>query len=51
MVGDGKTDLESKQAGAFFIGFGGVVARPIVQEQADLFISEPSLQAVLDYLR
>lgn len=51
MVGDGKTDLESKQAGAFFIGFGGVVARPIVQEQADYFISEPSLLAVLDYLR
>ncbi|MDD4915212.1 MAG: HAD-IB family phosphatase [Methylococcales bacterium] len=50
MVGDGKTDLEAKQAGAFMIGFGGVVSRPIVQEQADVFISDRSLMAVLAYV-
>ncbi|MCF7970920.1 MAG: HAD-IB family phosphatase [Methylococcaceae bacterium] len=50
MVGDGNTDMEAKKAGAFCIGFGGVVARKIVQEQADVFTREPDLQAVLAYL-
>lgn len=50
MIGDGKTDLEAKQAGAFMIGFGGVVARPLVQEQADVFVSEASLTAILPYV-
>ncbi|MDF1583727.1 MAG: HAD-IB family phosphatase [Methyloprofundus sp.] len=50
MIGDGHTDMEAKKAGAFCIGFGGVVARKIVQEQADVFTREPDLQAVLAYL-
>lgn len=50
IVGDGNTDMEAKQAGAFCIGFGGVVARKIVQEQADVFVDDPDLQAVLAYL-
>ncbi len=50
MIGDGNTDMEAKKAGAFCIGFGGVVARKIVQEQADIFTREPDLQAVLVYL-
>ncbi len=50
MVGDGKTDLEAREAGATVIGFGGVVARDSVREQADFFVSGPSLTAVLDYL-
>lgn len=50
MVGDGKTDLETKQAGAFIIGFGGVVDRDIVRKQADVFVSEPDLSAILRYL-
>lgn len=50
MVGDGKTDLEAKQAGAFMIGFGGVVKRQLVQEQADCYIAEPSLTAILPYV-
>lgn len=50
MVGDGKTDLEAKEAGAYMIGFGGVVRRPLVQEQADVFVAEASLTAVLPYL-
>lgn len=50
MVGDGKTDLEAKQAGATVIGFGGVVARDTVKEQADYFVTEPSLTAVLNFL-
>lgn len=50
MIGDGKTDLEAKQAGACFIGFGGVVERSIVREQADFFIKDSSLLPVLNYV-
>ncbi len=50
MVGDGKTDLEAQQAGATVIGFGGVVARDAVKEQADYFVNEPSMLAVLNIL-
>jgi phosphoserine phosphatase len=50
MIGDGNTDLEAKQAGAFFIGFGGVVERKAVRDKADRFVSEASLLPVLDYL-
>lgn len=50
MIGDGKTDLEAKQAGATIIGFGGVVQRKMVAEQADYFVGETSLTALLPYL-
>jgi len=50
MIGDGKTDMEAKTVGAFCIGFGGVVIRPLVQEQADVFVESSDLRAVLDYL-
>ncbi len=50
MIGDGKTDLEAKNAGATVIGFGGVAERKIVVEQADVFIKDASLMAVLPHL-
>ncbi len=50
MIGDGKTDLEAKQAGADVIGFGGVVERAIVLDQADIFVKQASLTAVLPHL-
>lgn len=50
MVGDGKTDLEAKHAGAKVIGFGGVAERTIVVEQADVFVKDSSLMAVLPHL-
>jgi phosphoserine phosphatase len=50
IVGDGNTDMEAKKAGAFCIGFGGVVARDNVRQQADVFVTEPDLQAVLAFL-
>jgi len=50
MIGDGKTDLEAKHAGAKVIGFGGVMRRDIVVEQADVFVNEISLMAVLPHL-
>ncbi len=50
IVGDGNTDMEAKKAGAYCIGFGGVVAREIVREQADVFVESSDLQAILTYL-
>jgi len=50
MIGDGKTDLEARQAGAKIIGFGGVMQRDIVVEQADVFVKDASLMAVLPHL-
>ena len=50
MIGDGKTDLEAKQAGATVLGFGGVVDRAIVREQADFYTTEPTLLSVLEHI-
>ena len=50
MVGDGKTDLEAKQSGAVVLGFGGVVDRAIVREQADYYTTEPTLLSVLEHI-
>jgi phosphoserine phosphatase len=50
VVGDGKTDMEAKQAGAFVIGFGGVVDRAIVRELADIYITDSRLTAVLEHI-
>ncbi len=47
LIGDGKTDMEAKQAGAVVIGFGGVVDRAVVREQADFYCAEVSLVSVL----
>ena len=49
-VGDGVTDLDAKPAVDLFIGFGGVVARNRVRENADVFVIEPDLRAVLPHL-
>ncbi|PSC74868.1 glycerol-3-phosphate dehydrogenase [Micractinium conductrix] len=51
MVGDGITDLEAVQQGGgadLFVGFGGVVARQVVMEQADWFVD--SLEALREAL-
>ncbi len=50
VIGDGKTDMEAKQAGAFVIGFGGVVNRQIVQELADIYVFNTDLTSVLQYI-
>lgn len=38
-VGDGVSDLEAKAAVDLFIGFGGVVVRPLVKENAHIFVT------------
>ena len=50
LIGDGKTDLEAQNAGAKVIGFGGVVRRELVESQADSFVSDSSLLAVLPFI-
>lgn len=50
MIGDGKTDMEAKQAGAVVIGFGGVVDRQIVRNQADFYSAESSLVSILAHI-
>jgi phosphoserine phosphatase len=39
MVGDGATDLEARPPADAFIGYGGVVVRPRVRDQADWFVT------------
>ena len=40
MVGDGGTDYEARRDGAadVMVGYGGVITRPIVRDNADVFI-------------
>jgi phosphoserine phosphatase len=47
-VGDGISDLETKPAVDLFIGFGGVVVRPRVKENAALYITD--LRDLLQHL-
>ncbi|MHC4512802.1 MAG: HAD family hydrolase [Planctomycetota bacterium] len=47
-VGDGVTDLEAKDQVDLFVGFGGVVRRQAVCDNADAYIAENSLLPVLD---
>ena len=49
-VGDGASDLEAKPAVDRFIGFGGVVVRDRVKENADVFVDDADLRAVLKHL-
>ena len=49
-VGDGVTDLEAKPVVDLFIGFGGVHERARVRENAEVYVTEPTLRAVLPYL-
>jgi phosphoserine phosphatase len=51
LVGDGVTDSEVAAAGVDFIGYGGVARRESVQRLAPVYIEDPSLLPVLDYLR
>ena len=47
-IGDGVSDLEAKPAVDLFIGFGGVVVRPRVKENAHVYVT--NLRDVLTHL-
>jgi len=49
-VGDSVSDLSCKGVADRMIGFGGVVARPRVQAEADVFVADASLMAILPHL-
>lgn len=49
-VGDGATDLETLGTADLFVGFGGVVARPLVRAGAPVFVATPSLAPVLQHV-
>ena len=40
MIGDGETDLQTKDVCDLFIGYGGVTVRPNVRDKADVFITD-----------
>ncbi len=48
MIGDGATDLEVSKVGATVIGFGGIIHRTLVEQNADYYIKENKLTPVLD---
>ncbi len=47
LVGDGSSDLAAANAVDLFVGYGGVVARPMVAANAPVFIRTPSIAPVL----
>ena len=49
-IGDGVSDLETKPAVTQFIGFGGVARREKVEADADVYVTAPTMRAVLPYL-
>ncbi len=47
MVGDGASDLAAKPLVDLFVGFGGIATRESVKAEADVFLQDPSLAAIL----
>jgi len=47
MIGDGVSDLATREVVDLFVGYGGVSARDAVREHADAFIHCPSLAPLL----
>jgi hypothetical protein len=47
MVGDGASDLATKPVVDLFVGFGGIVAREKVKNEADVFVHLNSLAPIL----
>src|SRR5690606_38546938 len=51
MIGDGISDLETKSDVDFFIGFGGVVDRPLVKAGAKYWVKKLSDRTIISLLR
>ncbi|HYM62806.1 MAG TPA: HAD-IB family phosphatase [Thermoanaerobaculia bacterium] len=49
-VGDGISDLEAKPAVDLFIGYGGVVIRQRVRDNASVYVTANDLMAVIPYI-
>jgi hypothetical protein len=48
MMGDGMSDLETKPDVDDFIGFGGVVARPKIEQGSDHWLADMGDRSVLN---
>jgi phosphoserine phosphatase len=49
-IGDGHTDLATKNAVDYFIGFGGITIRQSVKSQADYYLTTQSLEPVYNLI-
>lgn len=49
-VGDGNTDLETKDVVDLFIGFGGVIIRNKIKDSSDIYIENSDLREILKYV-
>lgn len=47
MIGDGVSDLATREVVDLFVGYGGVVARQRVKDEADIFVGSRSLAPIL----
>lgn len=50
MIGDGATDLEAQGTVNLFIGYGGVVRRDHIAKNAQVYVDDPNLTAVLPHI-
>lgn len=49
-VGDSVTDLDVKPFVELFIGFGGIVERPVVKQSADAYVTDKNMLSILPLL-
>lgn len=49
-IGDSSTDLETKGTVDLFVGYGGVAVRDIVRGNADIFVDDVNLLAILPHI-
>lgn len=47
MIGDSITDLETKECVDLFVGFGGIVKRPVVETGSEIYLYTPSISPIL----
>ena len=47
LIGDGMTDLAVSKAGIEFVGFGGVIQRPMIKEKAKAYVPGPTISPLL----
>jgi phosphoserine phosphatase len=49
-VGDGNTDLETKSVVDLFIGFGGVIRRPHIAANSDIYVEDTNIGAIIQHI-
>jgi HAD superfamily phosphoserine phosphatase-like hydrolase len=49
-IGDGSTDLDTQDVVDRFIGFGGVVRRPHIEDKSNFYVSDPDMRSILKFV-